>query len=190
MPRRIAPGRRAPWLIATVAVVGLASLVALADAGDNGLEGARTTVSSLPTATDDLAIALPTTAVPVRPPAIGRVEAGLGVAPVMLDLPAGADARITGAALTVDGELEVRASTLRIALEADRLHRLEAITLDATDPDGGLRPDRTLRFHAELALPSPRPTGRLWLVITAFDSAGHPIGTLRRAVEITGFVPA
>ena len=109
--------------------------------------------------------------------------------PVTLRTPTGQDEAITGIAVPVDGQLEVHASSLRIALEVDRFHRIESLVVDTTDPDGMLRPDRTPTFHVELALPTPRPVGRLWVVITAYDRSGHQIGSLRRAVLI-GAAPA
>lgn len=182
-PRQIGPRRHAPLKYLAISIGSLAAVVALASAGGNALDptGAAEAVSPV---TAISATTAPSALVAVRPPAIGRVEAGLGGTPVALTLPAGLDPLITGASVTVDGELEVHATTLRIALEVNRLHRLGSITLDATDPNGALRPDYPLRFHAELVLPSPRPTGRVWLVITAYDGAGDAIGTVRQAVEI------
>lgn len=182
-PRRIGPRRKPAWLIAGVAIASLAMVVALSRSGSEGLDGAGAARASA-AASVVAGKAEPSTLVAVRPPAIGRVEAGLGVTPVALTLPPPGDHLVTSASITVDGELEVHATTLRIALEVDRLHHLGTITLDATDPNGGLRPDWPLRFHTELALPTPRPSGRLWLVITAYNRAGDLIGTLRQAMDI------
>jgi hypothetical protein len=167
--------------VIALAVVG--SLIALAAVGRDGLSGAG--IAGVAGHTEAaIAAPLPTTPVTVRPPAVGRVEGGTGGAPVTLRIPAVPDALITGATVTIDGELAVHASSLRIALEVNRLHRLEVVTVDTTDPDGALRPDRTPTFHVELSLPAPRPNGRVWVVITALDRSGHAICTMRESVMI------
>jgi len=103
--------------------------------------------------------------------------------PFTLGTPAGADGLITGSSVHVDGRLDIRASSIRIALERDVDHRIDAVDID-TNPDGLLRLDTTPTFHVDLALPTPRPIGQLWVVVTAYDRSGHQVGAVRRAVLI------
>jgi hypothetical protein len=127
--------------------------------------------------------------VDVRPPAFGRIESAAGIAPIRLRTPTGRDGAITGATVLVDGVLSTYANSVQVALEVDRLHPIGDVVID-TNPDGGLRQDSTPTFHVELALPDPRPIGRLWVVITAYDRAGNQLGTVRRAVLIGAERPA
>jgi hypothetical protein len=181
-PRRIAPERPAPWRFGIVVAVAIIGLVGLA----NGLPSVRSgaVVAQPPAA---LAEATPANApsphVAIRPPAIGSVEAGSGSAPVTLRTPTGRDGPITTAAVPVEGLVALRASSIRVALELDKFHRIDAVEID-TNPDGMLRPDTTPAFHLNLALPSPRPIGQLWVVITAYDRSGKSLGTVRRGVLI------
>lgn len=121
--------------------------------------------------------------VAVRPPALGSIEHAAGRAPVTLHTPTGRDGPITTAAVPVDGLVVLRASSIRIALELDKFHRIDAVDID-TNPDGMLRPDTMPSFHVDLALPTPRPIGQAWVVITAYDRSGNSLGTVRRAVLI------
>jgi hypothetical protein len=181
-PRRIAPERHAPSRFAILVAVAIVGLVGLA----NGLPGVPSggAVAPPPAALDLATTAdAPSPHVAIRPPAIGSVEAGPGSAPVTLRTPTGRDGPITTAAVPVEGLVALRASSIRVALELDKFHRIDAVEID-TNPDGMLRPDTTPAFHLNLALPSPRPIGQLWVVITAYDRSGHPLGTVRRGVLI------
>jgi len=188
-PRPIGTSRRGAWLPVVIAAGSLALVVGLASLdGGRHPDGGATDVSQPGAAL--AASPSPTLLVAARPPAIGSVQGALGRTPVVLRLPGSGTRPITSASVIVDGELAVHATTLRIALEVDRLHHLGTVTLDATDANGALRPDYPLLFHAELALPSPRPLGRLWLVITAYNRAGTAIGTLRKEIVVgPGLVP-
>jgi hypothetical protein len=187
-PTRITPPRRAPWVVALATVVAIGGLIALASATP-AVPGSATTQRSLAGA-DAMPTAEPAAAIDVRPPALGSVKSRTGIAPVTLLAPVGRDGAIVGAVVPVDGELEVHASTLRIALEGDRFTRIDSLVIDTTDPNGQLRPDTTPTFHVELELPSPRPIGQLWVVITAYDRNGDEIGSVRSAVLIGPATPA
>lgn len=103
---------------------------------------------------------------------------------VRLNAPGNEDELVTTAAVLVDGRLEVRANSVRIALHSDDGQSLDFAIVFTGDRDGGIRPIRLPTFHVELALPSPRPEGRLWVVISAYDELGVEIGVLRRPVVI------
>jgi hypothetical protein len=181
-PRRIAPERHAPWRFAIVVAAAIVGLIGLA----NGLPAgpSRTVVAPPPgVAADSTPADAPSSHIAIRPPAIGSVQAGSGSAPVTLRTPTGRDGPITTAAVPVEGLVALRASSIRVALELDKFHRIDAVEID-TNPDGMLRPDTTPAFHLDLALPSPRPIGQLWVVITAYDRSGNPLGTVRRGVLI------
>lgn len=181
-PRRIAPERHSPWRFVIVVAVAIVGLVGLA----NDLPGVPSgaIVAPAPVALAEATPAdVPSSLVAIRPPAIGSVEAGSGSAPVTLRTPTGRDGPITTAAVPVEGLVAARASSIRVALELDKFHRIDAVEID-TKPDGEFRPDTSPAFHLKLALPSPRPIGQLWVVITAYDRSGNPLGTVRRGVLI------
>ena len=125
----------------------------------------------------------PTVAVAVPPPTLGRVDTGAGVMPVTLHTPTGREGAITGSTVPVDGQLAIFASELRITLEGNDRHPYDSLLLD-TNPDGGLRWDFVPTFHVELTLPSPRPVGLAWVVVSAYDRAGREIGIVRRTIDI------
>ncbi|HUG30730.1 MAG TPA: hypothetical protein VMQ65_09505 [Candidatus Limnocylindria bacterium] len=104
--------------------------------------------------------------------------------PVRLTEPNQWDEVITTRIVLVDGRLEIRASSVRVALVADDGTGLDSVVIDTTNRDGGIRPVRAPTVQVELALPSPRPEGRLWVVITAYDEAGVEISSMRRPVRI------
>jgi hypothetical protein len=122
-------------------------------------------------------------AVAARPPAIGRANAAVGVVPVTLYTPTGREGAITGSTVPVEGQLAIYASTLHVALEGSRQEQFDTVIFD-TGADGALRWDRVPTFHVDLALPSPRPVGQVWVVITAYDRTGQEIGVVRRTVLI------
>jgi hypothetical protein len=104
--------------------------------------------------------------------------------PVRLTAPSQWDEVITTDTVVVDGRLDVRSDTIRIALHSDDGRSLDFTIVYTGDRDGGIRPIRLPTFHVELALPSPRPEGRLWVVITAFDASGVEVASMRRPVRI------
>ncbi|HYK95706.1 MAG TPA: hypothetical protein VE011_07585 [Candidatus Dormibacteraeota bacterium] len=180
-PRRIAPERRSPWSLvlgAAVAITGLIGLAGASPAQPTQASGQqRFAAASLATPAATLE------AIDVRPPALGSIQAASGRPPVTLRTPTGRDGPITTAAVPVDGLVSVRASSIQVALELDKFHRIDAVDID-TNPEGMLRPDTTPAFHVDLALPTPRPIGQAWVVITAYDRSGNSLGTVRWAVLI------
>lgn len=104
--------------------------------------------------------------------------------PVRLTSPSVWDEVITTETVLVEGRLEMRANMVRIALHGGDGRSHDSLTVSTADRDGGIRPVRLPTFLVELALPSPRPEGRLWVVITVFDEAGSQIGVMRRPVRI------
>jgi hypothetical protein len=161
---------------AIVALIGIASGLQVVPSGAVVVQVPKAAPALTPTDA-------PASRVAVRPPAIGRMEGGSGRASVTLRTPDGRDGPITTAAVPVEGLVALNASSIRIALELDRFHRIDAVDID-TNPDGMLRPDTTPAFHLELTLPTPRPIGQVWVVITAYDRSGNQLGTVRRAVLI------
>ena len=78
----------------------------------------------------------------------------------------------------------IDAERVLIALEARANRVLEHAWVDVFDPDGGIRPAKTARFGATFALPNPRPNGTMWVVVTAFDEAGIPLGAIRQPFAV------
>jgi hypothetical protein len=99
---------------------------------------------------------------------------------VDLRLPAIGPVTLNEARLTVFGKVLVHAAHLEISLEARNNRVLESISVDVSDPDGGIRPTQQPSFDVEFALPYPRPNGTMWVVVTAYDAAGLPLGGERR----------
>jgi hypothetical protein len=91
---------------------------------------------------------------------------------------------LTGATVAIKGTLRVRAANVEIVLEGRARQTLASQVVDTTDPDGGVRPLRTPAIDVELPIPTPRPVGRLWVVITAYDGFGSPIGTMYRLIQV------
>jgi hypothetical protein len=109
--------------------------------------------------------------------------------PVSLRLPrTGADP-LTGSTVAVEGALRVRAASVEIVLEGRGKQALASRVVDTTDPNGGIRPVQAPVIDVELPIPTPRPVGRLWVVITAYDRFGTRIGTMYRVVQVGEISP-
>jgi len=106
------------------------------------------------------------------------------MAPVSLSAPTRRAGPLTGATISVQGKLRIRAASIRIELETNDRHALATAVVDTANRDGGIRPLHAPSVDIALLIPTPRPIGWLWLVITAYDGAGTPIGTMRRVVDI------
>lgn len=119
------------------------------------------------------------------PPDGGNTAAG----PVRLTAPGLWDEVLTTGIVVVGGRLEIRATTVRVALVGGDGTDLDAVDIDTANHDGGIRPVRAPTFRVEFALPSPRPEGRLWVVVTAYDEAGAEISSMHRPIRI-GDLPA
>ena len=91
---------------------------------------------------------------------------------------------VTTRSVSVTGEVLVRAERVRVALEARGNRVLEQVSLDVHDPHGGIRPLFKPTFETAFALPFPRPNGTMWVVVTAYDARGFPLGSLRRPFEV------
>jgi hypothetical protein len=181
-PRRIAPGRGGSWrtvMAATAAIAMVVGAAKLFAAGSTVIGAAGAADPARASGATD-----PAQIVAARPPAVGRIEGDPGIVPVNVRTPTGREGAITGPAVPVDLELHRHAGSVRIGLETDRFHSIAGITIDTSEYGGELRPDSAPRYHVDLALPWPRPTGRLWVVVIAYDRSGHEIGMVRRAVLI------
>ena len=169
-PRPLRPsGRRGPlvamaWATGLVAVVGLGLLAG----------------GPLPSPVTD-----PEARPAVSLPAFGwPVEARTARSAVSLESPARANVEVTSRRLGVRGTMLIDADHVRIALEARDGRVLEQAWVDVYDPDGGIRPARTPTFKATFDLPGSRPSGTMWVVVTAFDEGGSPLGSVRRAFTV------
>ena len=185
--RRIQRSSRRPRAIAVVTVAAFGALVVIGGLGGRDFARAPSSQADAQEAVPGssparLARATPHVFAGQGPQ--GRILASAPVVVVRLRSPSHADEVITTAVVVVYGRLEVRAATVRVSLEDDQARSLDALTIDTSDPDGGIRPVREPVFQVALALPLPRPEGRLWVAITAFDEYGLPLGLMRRPILI------
>jgi hypothetical protein len=122
--------------------------------------------------------------------AVGAVGGGApepttgALVPAMLIAPTVDVDTVTSSILDVAGELRVKAEWVRVGLESGDGRQLVSELVATADPNGGIRPVRTPTFDVSLRIPSPRPTGLAWIVVTAFDDAGVPLGAMRRPILI------
>jgi hypothetical protein len=91
---------------------------------------------------------------------------------------------LSGATVAVEGTLRVRAASVEIVLEGRGKQALVSRVVNTTDPHGGIRPIRSPVIDVELLIPSPRPVGRAWVVVTAYDRFGGQIGAMYRVVQV------
>jgi hypothetical protein len=108
---------------------------------------------------------------------------------IELRSPAPARVEITTPSVAVEGVVLVRAARVLIYLEARANRVLEQLTVDVSDPDGGVRPERAPTFTASFELPYPRPNGTMWVVVTAYDERGMPLGGTRRPFAVGPLLP-
>jgi hypothetical protein len=87
---------------------------------------------------------------------------------------------VTTPRLYVAGSMLVHAARVEVALEARGNRVLDHLSVDVSDPDGGVRPVRAPRFSASFDLPNPRPNGTMWVVVTTYDERNMPLGSTRR----------
>jgi hypothetical protein len=105
--------------------------------------------------------------------------------PVRLEQPMAGAEPLTDDAIEVLGKLRIHAASVRVSIQTLDLEVLDSTVVDTSNVDGGIRPLHAPGFDVHLALPTPRPTGELlWIVVTAFNNAGTPVGTVRRVVTI------
>jgi hypothetical protein len=109
--------------------------------------------------------------------------------PVSLRWPRTGGDALTGATVAVEGTLRVRAASVEIVLEGRGRRALASRVVDTTDPNGGIRPLRTPVIDVDLPIPTPRPLGRLWVVVKAYDPFGTLIGAMYRPVQVGELSP-
>ena len=97
-----------------------------------------------------------------------------------LRLPAAGPVTLNDARLTVFGTVLVRAARVEVSVEARNNRVIDSIDVDVSDPDGGIRPTQQPQFEVQFPLPYPRPNGTMWVVVTAYDALGLPLGGERR----------
>lgn len=165
------PGRRGP-MVAGAWAVAVASLVAVGLLTGEPPTAERAT----PADASGRAQARPLSSLPST-----RMGALLLIpGTVALDAPAPARVEITTPSVDVLGSMLVRAARVEIALEARGDRILDHVSVDVSIRDGGIRPDRGPSFGASFELPFPRPNGTMWVVVTAYDEGGMPLGSTRR----------
>ncbi len=103
---------------------------------------------------------------------------------VTLESPAPARVEVTTHRVAVAGSVLVRAARVEISLEARGNRVLDHVSVDVTDPHGGIRPESAPTFSASFELPYPRPNGTMWIVVTAYDTDGMPLGGTRRPFAV------
>jgi hypothetical protein len=118
-------------------------------------------------------------------PRSGRPAAALGtdlalVYAIDLRTPAVGPVTLTTPRLNVFGEVMVHAALVEVSLEAPNNRVIDTVDIDVTDPNGGLRRDSRPQFQVDFPVPYPRPNGTMWVVVTAYDAAGMPLGGERR----------
>jgi hypothetical protein len=165
-----------------VAGLGVAGLAALVVAGLGPARTPPLEVADAATNRVPVAVVAP---VPADhrgwPPSQPAIEA---IAPVSLSAPIRQTGPLTGPTVPVRGKLLIRAASVRVQLETNDRHALATAVVDTANRDGGIRPLHAPSVDVVLRIPMPRPVGWLWLVITAYDGAGTPIATMRRAVDV------
>lgn len=105
--------------------------------------------------------------------------------PVRLETPGTETIPVTGNSITVQATLRIHADSVRVGLQTMDFGVLDSTVVATSNIDGGVRPVHAPTIDVELALPTPRPTGEwLWVIVTAYDAAGDPLGSVRRLVTI------
>ena len=123
--------------------------------------------------------------VPTWPPSRGFVYVG-GVVDLRSPVPSTVDQHLTS--IDVEGTVLVRAARIDITLQSGSARIIDRTSIDVRDLDGGVRPVRAPTFMTSFDLPAPRTGETLWVVVTAYDESGAPIGATRRPI-FTGRQP-
>jgi hypothetical protein len=100
--------------------------------------------------------------------------------PIDLVTPALGPITLTSPKLAVAGRLLVPADHVEIALEARNNRVLDRVTVDTSGIPADFRPTVRADFRADFVVPYPRPNGTMWIVVTAYDRTGIPLGGERR----------
>lgn len=179
-PRALRPGGRRGPVAAAAWALALTSIAAV------GLLAGEPPAVPTPAVADgvsaDAAVELPGRPVPSLPST--RMGALLLRDVVELRSPAPARVEITTPSVAVEGVVLVRAARVLVYLEARANRVLDRVTVDVSDRDGGVRPERAPTFEASFELPYPRPNGTMWVVVTAYDERGMPLGGTRRPFAV------
>jgi hypothetical protein len=175
-PREVRPaGRRGPF-VAGAWALAVASLVSVGLLTDEPPRDDRAAVAEA----SPVVSARPLSSLPST-----RMGALLLISDaVALEAPAPARVEVTTDRLQVAGSMLVRAARVEIALEARGNRVLDQVSVNVADLDGGIRPERVPTFAATFDLPFPRPNGTMWVVVTAYDEGGMPLGATRRPFEV------
>jgi hypothetical protein len=86
--------------------------------------------------------------------------------------------------LPVEGVVFWKAAKVEIALEGLGTRVLATTVVTLPNADGEMRLAVSPTFEASFDLPSPRPTGTVWVVVRAFDTQGAFLGSTMRTVTI------
>jgi hypothetical protein len=86
--------------------------------------------------------------------------------------------------LPVDGVVFWKAARVEISLEGLGTRVLASAVVNLLNADGEMRLAVSPTFEASFDLPSPRPTGTVWVVVRAFDTQGAFLGSTMRTVTI------
>jgi hypothetical protein len=172
----------AVWVVALTAIVGFGALGrAPASTSADAATSAGPRGSGNPSALRSAQIADSGPLVTVAPLAAVTFDVveirSLGVDPVALTTPA----------VSIEGVVHVRASEVDVALEDANAHLLDYQAIDVSDPNGGVRPLQSAVFSADLNIQGSS-TGILWIVVSAVRWDGTPLGNVRRAIFIGGWV--
>ena len=185
-PRAVrSPGRdwrmvAGAWAIAVVSLIGVGLLTSAPDETNRARDLLADEAGPAPTGDPGrLARDLPST----------RMGSLLLRQVIQIDSPSHGR-EVTTPQVDVSGSMLVRADHVGIALEARGNRVLDHVWVDVFDPDGGVRPRRTPSFGASFDLPFPRPNGTMWVVVTAYDERGMPLGSTRRPFSAGPLAPA
>lgn len=161
------------WMLALVAVVGIAVLGRFVDTVEPGPRTAA------------LAFDPPVLPRPVEPAATSAPLPDL----IVLASPAEAGVTVTTRSLLVRGYVQSAAETVRVTLEARGNRTIDQATVRPRLAFGE-RPEANRHpwFEVEFGLPNPRPNGRMIVQVTAFDREGKLLDVVRRPFRVGSVV--
>ncbi|HEV2005953.1 MAG TPA: hypothetical protein VGQ85_04995 [Candidatus Limnocylindrales bacterium] len=94
---------------------------------------------------------------------------------------------LTGARLSVSGELQVHAEMVTVFVETTSGMTADSRMLGVSNPDGQIRLDATPAFTARFELGQAFVSQPLWVRVIAANSGGVPVASMReRVVQILG----
>jgi hypothetical protein len=186
-PRAIQPGRTRGSLIAVAWAAGLALVVGVGVlAGASGTtpgavrEGGVGPQLGLDLPGGRVSQRRPEAHSPPGPPwpAVGETAMREATAPARVEL------STPTRAVVVEGTMLVRAARVDISLETRTSRVLDRVSVDVSDVHGGIRPERAASFNARFNVPESPLAGTLWIVVTAYDTDGRPVGGTRRPFAV------